>query len=86
MTWVEISPESREADHILASHSLNCRTGGPGCPSGDERPALPGPARRATDWRVSIAGVDHAGAGRADRLVAVWRDDLSKGHSPRTAP
>jgi hypothetical protein len=31
MTWVEISPESREADHILASHSLNRRTGGPGC-------------------------------------------------------
>jgi hypothetical protein len=39
MTWVEISPESREADHILASHSLNRRTGGPGCPGGDERPA-----------------------------------------------
>jgi hypothetical protein len=37
MTWVEISPEPREADHILASHSLNRRTGGPGCPGGDER-------------------------------------------------
>jgi hypothetical protein len=40
----------------------------------------------ATDWRVSIAGVDHAGAGWADRLVAVWRDHLSKSHNPRTAP
>ncbi|MBA3364076.1 MAG: carboxymuconolactone decarboxylase family protein [Actinobacteria bacterium] len=23
MSWVEISPEARGADHILASHSLN---------------------------------------------------------------
>jgi len=38
MSWVEISPETRETDHILASHSLNRRTGGPGCRGGDERP------------------------------------------------
>jgi hypothetical protein len=34
---------------------------------------------------VSIAVV-HAGAGWADRFVAVRGDGLSKGHSPRTAP